>query len=93
MQPDAQELKALDDAIEAFASFDAAFVNLVQAARRIQQIYAISKLRDAPAPVRDPAPREMSGKFCLRCGSARVREKGGGCLACLDCGFDMGCGG
>lgn len=33
------------------------------------------------------------GKCCDRCSSRRIRNKGGGCLVCLDCGFDMGCNG
>lgn len=93
MKPDPAEFKALDDAMDAF---DAAYVNVVQAIRRIQRICEIEKVLDARVPTTPkelPIKTETSGNFCPRCYSVRLRIKGGGCVACLDCSFDLGCGG
>ena len=96
MQPDPAELKALDDAVTAF---DEAYVNLVQATRRIQRIYEIEKARreqHEQPPVHELPPRQgevVSGMFCPRCHSTRLMIKGAGCMKCLDCQYDAGCGG
>lgn len=84
-------------------AFDNAFVNLVQAVNRIRLIYSIEKLKDVKAAVKvqrsgnsevsDPEKNmEMTGNFCPRCHSMNLRNKGGGCIVCLSCGFDLGCG-
>lgn len=93
MEPDPSELKAIDDAL---AAFDAAYVDLVQSVMRIRRIYEIGKAHPAPEP-RPPsvyAPENRySGTPCPRCHSIRVIDKGGGCLRCLECSFDLGCNG
>lgn len=99
MEPDPSEIKALDDAI---SRFDEAHTDLIQAVRRIQRIYEINKVRLTPFKPKKvpkdqvqgfPDKTEPTGKFCPRCYSARVIDKGGGCSYCLDCKFDLGCGG
>lgn len=96
MTPDSRELKALEEALD---RFDGAYVDLVQAARRILRICAAP---DITAQSSSPSPSattsithhiSTTGNFCEKCGSARLERKGGGCTRCLDCGFDLGCGG
>ena len=86
MEPDPAEMKALDDALLAF---DDAYVNVVQAVRRIKLIYEIGRTM----PAAPSAVTEMTGNFCPRCNSCRLDRKGAGCVRCLDCQFDLGCGG
>jgi len=97
MQPDPAELKALEDAVVAF---EEAYVGLMQAVRRIKLIYEIEKVRPEspkkpPMVMHNPKEQqtEISGNSCPRCFSIRLRNKGGGCMICADCGFDLGCNG
>lgn len=85
MMPDPKEIQALDDAI---TQFEEAFTNLLQAARRIQRIYKIEKIQSQSKDV-----DQSTGSFCPRCYSTRTIIKGAGCIKCLDCHFDLGCGG
>jgi hypothetical protein len=34
-----------------------------------------------------------AGRSCPRCFGRRIIDKGGSCLKCADCQFDLGCGG
>ncbi len=49
----------------------------------------------APGGVREAPPQKEapSGKFCDRCHSTKMINKGGGCMRCADCGYDAGCNG
>lgn len=86
MEPNELEMKALDDAL---TSFDEAYVNVCQAVQRIKRIYEIKKV----AEVKLSPKIESTGNFCPRCFSTKLVNKGGGCLRCLDCNFDLGCNG
>lgn len=50
----------------------------------------------APGEVREASPPPTpppTGKFCDRCQSTKMINKGGGCMRCGDCGYDAGCNG
>lgn len=89
MTPAASEIAALDAALE---RFDEAHATLVQAARRIQHILA---LPEATAPREEPPASfdPNNGRSCPRCHSTKLVNRGGGCLKCAACQFDLGCGG
>lgn len=97
MQPHPAELEALDKAIQ---EFDDAYVNVIQAVRRIQRIYALESKPDPIPTKKSPPSYQLSarpvdghgGKTCPKCYSFHLIHKGGGCLVCRDCHFDLGCG-
>jgi len=75
------------DAYEkALAAFDEAYVNVVQATRRLILIKRGN-------PRKPPTVKMATGSSCERCQSMKVIYKNGGCKVCLDCHFEMGCGG
>lgn len=98
---DPAERKALEDALE---RFDAAYVDVVQAAKRILVLLDLAKPQKpepcvpsppASLPTRDEARARavasgFTGEACSRCGSfATVRN--GTCLLCRECGQTSGC--
>lgn len=93
MEPNPAEWESLEKAKQ---RFDEAYIDLCQAMMRIQRIYEIDRKRPPkPAvPMQDikQYKTEATGNFCPMCGSARLNRKGG-CVRCVACGYDMGCGG
>ena len=90
MIPDPTEVKALEDAVEAF---DLAYDGLRAQTMRVLRIAQAADLPTKSEASTSTATIKATGKFCPKCNGIKLREKGGGCLACLECGFDLGCNG
>lgn len=94
MLPDPVEFETL---AKLTAKFTEAYEDVIEQIRHMAKIYLITKRAEPKPPAVDVRviveEAQPCGKFCPACQSTKVIIKGAGCMKCMSCGFDLGCGG